>query len=106
MNILIYILFCDKKSVNNIPYRKLSLNCKQHFKTKKEHISIKCLFNKVLSYLLYCKDMVKLVTSKVFTELKKKICSQIFYKIVVLESFAKFSGKHRFWSHFLIKLQA
>ena len=91
-----------KESLTNIPYRKLSLNCKQHFKVRKEHVFIKCLFdgvrtiavdencprlglgfdlglglelgfgaiflggncprtlfNKVLPYLLYCKDMVK-----------------------------------------------
>ena len=37
---------------------------------------------------------------------KKKICSKIFYRIVVLESFAKFTGKHLSWSQFIIKLQA
>ena len=35
MKVLIYILFCDKKSLNNIPYRKLSLNCKKYFKIRK-----------------------------------------------------------------------
>ena len=48
-----------KKSLNNILYRKLSLNCKQHFKIRKEHVLMKCLFHKVLQYLLYCKDIVK-----------------------------------------------
>ena len=59
MNILIYNFFVTKKSLNNILYRKLSPNCKQHFKERKEHLLIKCLFNKALPYLLYCKDMVK-----------------------------------------------
>ena len=36
----------------------------------------------------------------------KNICSHMFYKVVALESFAKFTGKHLCWSHFLIKLQA
>ena len=35
MKVLIYILFCDKKSRNNIPYRKLSLNCEKYFKIRK-----------------------------------------------------------------------
>ena len=30
----------------------------------------------------------------------------MFYKEVALESFAKFTGKHLCWNHFLIKLQA
>ena len=33
-------IFCNyfviKRSLNNTPYRKFSLNCKQHFKTRKE----------------------------------------------------------------------
>ena len=37
---------------------------------------------------------------------EKNICWQMFYKVVVPESFAKFTGKHLCWSHFLIKLQA
>ena len=62
--------FVTKKYLHNIPYRKLLLNCKQHSKIRKEHVLIKCpLFNKVL---LYCKDMVKPITSKVFTESKKQ----------------------------------
>ena len=30
---------------------------------------------------------------------KHSICSQMFYKVVALESFAKFTGKHLCWSH-------
>ena len=32
--------------------------------------------------------------------------SQMFFKIGVLKKFAKFTGKHLYWSLFLIKLQA
>ena len=32
------MLFEKKKSLNNIPYRKLSLNCKQHSKIRKENV--------------------------------------------------------------------
>ena len=40
--------------------------------------------------------MVQLIRSKLFTESKKKnICWQIFYKVVFLEGFAKFRGKHQ-----------
>ena len=40
-----------KKSLNNIPYR---MNRKT-FQNKRRML-LKCLFNKVLSYPLYCKD--------------------------------------------------
>ena len=82
---------------------------------------IKCLLNKDLSYLLYCKDIVKPIYqghSKTYKTkdivkpiiTKKKtsiynICSQMFYKVVVLESFTEFTEKHLRWSHFLTKLQ-
>ena len=39
MNILsmnFYNYFVTKRSLNNTPYRKFSLNCKQHSKTRKE----------------------------------------------------------------------
>ena len=55
--------------------------------------------------LLYCKDMVKPYYIK-GVQRDKNICSHMFYKVVALESFAKFTGKHLCWSHFLIKLQA
>ena len=53
MNILIHISFI--KSLNKIPYRKLSRNCKQYSKMRKEHVLIKSLFNKIPPYLLYYK---------------------------------------------------
>ena len=36
-----YIYFVTKIFLNNIPYWKLSLNCKQHSKIRKEHVLIK-----------------------------------------------------------------
>ena len=36
---------------------------------------------------------------------KENICSQMFDKVVALKPFAKFTGKHLCWNHFLIKLQ-
>ena len=54
-----YNYFVTKRSLNNALYRKFSLNCKQHLKTRKEHVEIKCFFNKVLTISLYCKDMVE-----------------------------------------------
>ena len=56
--------------------------------------------------LLYCKDMIKPYYIKGVQRAKKIICLHMFYKVVVLESFTKFTGKHLCWSHFLIKLQA
>ena len=73
---------------------------------RKEHVLIKCLFNKVLSYLLYCKDMVKSLLHQRCSQSQKNTCSQMFHKIVVLKSFSRFTGKHLYWSHFLMKLQA
>ena len=64
---------------------------------EKNTFLIKCLFNKVLPYFLYCKDMVKPYYIKGVHRVK---CSQMFYKIVVLESFAKFAGKHLFSYNF------
>ena len=78
--------------------------CKQHFKIRKKIVLIKCLFNKAL--VKYCKDLVKPYYVKGVHRFKKEICSQMFYKIVVPESFVKFTGKHLCWSQFLIKLEA
>ena len=91
MNILIHMLFDDKKSLNSILYNRLTLNSKHYFKTRKPH-------------LLYYKDMVKPYYIKGVHRVKKNMCSQMFYKIVVLERFCKFRGKHLCWSHFLIEL--
>ena len=104
--------FVTKKSLN-IPYRKLSLNCKQYSKI------IKCLFSKVLlsnngfqskyfilqgydKTLLYQKNIKKIQSQKN----NNNCCLQMFHKIYVLEYFVKFIGKQLCWSHFLIKLQA
>ena len=46
-----YNKFLTKKTLYNIPYRKLSLDCKQHSKLRKEHVLIKRFFKKVLPYL-------------------------------------------------------
>ena len=50
-----------KRFLHNAPYRKFSLSCKQENKkkTRKEHVEIKWLFNKVLTMPLYCKDMIE-----------------------------------------------
>ena len=72
MNILIisfYNYFVRKKSLNNIPYKKFSLNDKQH-----------CLLNKVLTMSLYCKDIVepyymKDVQKRPFTDVLQNRCS-------------------------------
>ena len=39
-----YNYLMTKKCLNNIPYRKLSLHCKQHSKTRKEHVLIKYVY--------------------------------------------------------------
>ena len=35
-----------------MPYKKLSLNCKQHSKIRKEYVLIKCFFNSTISFIL------------------------------------------------------
>ena len=50
--------------------------------------------------------MVKPYYIKVVQRIKKNIRSQMVYKVVVPESFAKFTGKHQCWNHILIKSQA
>ena len=51
--------------------------------------------------------MVKPYCIKGFHRVKKQhLFADVFYKVVALESFAKFTGKQLCWSHFLIKLQA
>ena len=82
--------FVTKKSLNNIPYRKT-------FQNKK-----RTCFNKIYFNLLYCKDMVKSYYIKGVQSVKKSsVC-----KVLVLESFKKFTEKHLCWSNFLTKLQA
>ena len=49
-----------------------SLNCKKHFKIRKEHVLLKCFFNKALPYLLYCKAMVKAYYIKGVHRIKKR----------------------------------
>ena len=59
---------------HNIPYRKLSpLNHKQRFKKKITCFNKKYLFNKVLPYLSYCKDMAKPYYVKSVHRVKKNI---------------------------------
>ena len=53
-----------------------------------------------LSCLYTTRIWLNLITLKAF----RSSCSQMFYKIGVLKNFAKFTGKHLCWSHFLIKL--
>ena len=58
MNIFVYILFYDKKNLLTM------FHTENNFKIREEHLLIKCHFNKVLSYLLYCKDWYNLIKSR------------------------------------------
>ena len=53
-----------------------------------------------LPCLYTTKIWLNLITLKVFRSSR----SQMFYKVGVFKNFAKFTGKHLCWSHFLIKL--
>ena len=53
-----------------------------------------------LPYIYTARIWLNLIISKVLRSSR----SQMFYKIGVLEKFAKFTGKHLCWSHFSIKL--
>ena len=85
MSILIHIFFVTKKSLNNGPYRKLSMNCKQYFKIRKKLVLIKCLFNKVPPYLLYCMDMGKPYYIRGVRRVKKRSVHRCFTESLVLK---------------------
>ena len=70
------------------------------FQNKKEHVLIKCILNTFLLHILCCKDMIKPYYIKGVQGVKK---THLLAE-VVLESFAKFTGKQLCLSHFLIKL--
>ena len=69
MNIFIYILI--------MWHRKLSLNCKQHFKERKEHVLIKCLFNKVLPCLFILQGYAKTLLHQNCSQLKKHLFADV-----------------------------
>ena len=74
MKVFIHILLYGKKSLKNIPYRTLLLNCKQHSKIRKQHILIKCVFT-TISFILQ------------FTESKRKKTSVYTWKKLFLKVF-------------------
>ena len=91
-----YNYFATKRTLNNTPYRKFSLNCKQHSKTKREHVSIKCLCNKFLTYLYTARIWLKGVQKQPFKDVLQNRCSwkncKIHRKTPMLESiFNKFA---------------
>ena len=100
LNMNFYNYFVTKRSLNNTPYRKFSLKCKQNSKTRKNMFKLNVFLIRFLQYLYIARIWLNLITSKAF----RGNLLQMFYKIGVLEKFAKFAGKHLCWSHFLIKL--
>ena len=102
MNILcmnFYNYFVTKRTLNNAPYRKFLLNCKQHSKTKRI-FKLNVFLIRFLPYLYTARISLNLIKSKAFRSSR----SQMFHKIGVLENFAKFTGKYLCWNQFLIKL--
>ena len=93
-----YNYFVTKRSLNNAPYKKFPLKRKQNFKTRKYHVNVFLI--RFLPYLYTARIWLNLVTSKAFRSSR----FQMFYKIGVLENFAKLTGKHLRWSPFLLKL--
>ena len=92
-----------KRSLNNAKYRKFSLNYKQHFKTRRKNISkLNVFLRRFLPYLYSERIWLNLITSWAF----RSSHSQMFYRIGVLEKFAKFTGKNQCWNYFLIKSHA
>ena len=93
MNILIYIKFCDKKK-------------EKRFKIKKRTCCNRCLFDKVLPYLSFCKEMVKPSYIKIVNRLKNKTsvhrCCTKYLLLKVLQN----SQEKTCIGGFLIKLQA
>ena len=87
--------------------RTLSITCYYYFVTKNlltiesYNYTEKNIPKQGSSKSLYCKEMVNVVITKAFRNSR----SQLLYKIGFLEHFAKFTGKHLCWSHFLTKFQ-
>ena len=86
-----YNYFVTKVSLNNIPYRKLSLSCKQHSKTRKEHVLIEIYFNKsLISFILVKSYYIKHVQKQSFADVLQNRsswnCCKIHRKIPLLNS--------------------
>ena len=92
--------FLTKRSLNKASYRKFSLNCKQHSKTRKNMLKLNVFSIRFSPYLYAARIWLNFITSKAFRSSR----SQMFYKLGFLENFAKFTGKHLCWNQFLIKL--
>ena len=91
-----YNYFVTKRSLNNTLYKEFSLKRKQNFKTRKDHVNVFLI--RFLPYLYTARIWLNLITSKAFRSSRL----QMFYKIGVLENFAKFTGKRLCWSPFLL----
>ena len=94
--------FVTKRSLNNTPYRKFSLTCKQHSKTRKELnlFKLNVFLTRFLPYLHTARIQLNFITFKAFWSRR----FQIFYKIGVFKNFAKFTGKLlRSSHHFLMR---
>ena len=84
-----YYMFLNlMKSLNKIPYRKLSLNFKEHSKIRKKHVLTKYFFPIRFCHIFYfARIWLNLTTSKAFRSSRSKM----FYETDVLEKFAKFT---------------
>ena len=108
--------FVTKKSLYNIPYKKVSLKFKQHSKIRKEHVLIKYVFliRFYHPYLLHSKDVVKPyyikgVRKQSFAEVLQnsyswKAC-KIYGKTPLLESLFNNVGGLKIASVFLLFLR-
>ena len=79
MNILcmnFYNYFVTKRTLNNAPYRKFLLNCKQHSKTKRI-FKLNVFLTSFLPYLYAARIWLNLIKSQAFRSSRL----QMFYKI-------------------------
>ena len=96
MNILsmnFHDYFVTKRSRNNAPYRKFSLNCNIP-KQEKNIFRLNAFLIRFLLHLYTARIRLSLITSEAFRSSRW----QLFYEINVLENFAKFTGKHPCWN--------
>ena len=89
-----YYNLLTKKSLYNIPHRKLPLSNKHNSKTRKEHALIKGFFQKGSTTSLYCKDIILLhqrsseaAVSRCFTKQGFLKFRKFHRKMPVLKSF-------------------
>ena len=76
-----YNYFVTKKSANNIPFRKISLNWKEHFKTREKHVLLRFFQISLLQGYMVELCYIKGVKKNPFADVLQNMCRWKFCKI-------------------------